>query len=107
MKRDRILINKDMIPYYFAIPLNSTTYILEIRYNAEADFFTIGLYNNEKKLICIEPLRYGEELFKPQYMAGKYPAISIVPLDESGIAKEITYENFNETVFLTIDNSEE
>lgn len=104
MRRDRILINKDMIPYKFSIPLNDNVFVLEIRYNTEADFFTVGLYDRDGRLISIEPLRYGAELFKPQYQAGIYPAIRIIPFDESGKESVITWDNFNKTVFLTIDN---
>lgn len=107
MRKDRILINKDMIPYSFSIALNDVTYILEIRYNTEADLFTVGLYDRDKNLICIEPVNYGAELFKPQYLAGIYPAMRIVPLDDSEMANAVTWDNFNETVYLTIDNAEE
>lgn len=105
MRRDRILINKEMIPYIFSIPLNATIYNLEIRYNAECDLFTVGLYDRGGNLICIEPIIYGAELFKPHYQAGVYPAISIVPLDESNNSNAVTWDNFNEKVFLTIDNA--
>lgn len=104
MRKDRILIEKSLIPYSFAIPLTTTTYIFEIRYNAERDFFTIGLYDRDRNLICIEPITYGAELFKPQYQAGIYPTMRIVPLDDSGNTDTVTWDNMNERVFLTIDN---
>lgn len=105
MRKDRILINKDMIPYSFAIALNDITYNLEIRYNTEGDFFTVGLYDSDRNLICTEPLTYGSELFRPQYQAGIYPAMRIVPTDDSGKETVITWDNFNKTCFLTIDNA--
>ena len=104
MKTDRIIIKKEMIPYNFSIDLYSTTFIFEIRYNAECDFFTIGLFDRDGNLLCYEPITYGAELFKPQYQAGVYPAMRIVPQDDSGQNSVVTWENFNETVFLTIDN---
>ena len=104
MRRDRILINIDMIPYIFSIPLNATIYNFEIRYNAECDLFTVGLYDRDRNLICIEPIIYGAELFKPQYQAGVYPAIRIIPVDDSNNSSVVTWDNFNEKVFLTIDN---
>ena len=105
MRKDRILIEKSLIPYSFSIPLNATTYILEIRYNSECDFFTVSLYDRDRNLICIEPIRYGAELFKPQYQAGIYPAMRIVPQSSSAIESVVTYDNFNSTVFLEIDNA--
>jgi hypothetical protein len=105
MRKDRILIEKSLIPYSFMIPLNDITYILEIRYNAECDLFTIGLYDRDETLICIEPIIYGAELFKPQYQARIYPAMRIVPLDDSGNTDVVTWDNMNEKVFLTIENA--
>ena len=104
MRKDRILIEKSLIPYSFSIPLNDVTYIFEVRYNAEGDFFTVGLYDRDGNLICTEPITYGAELFKPQYQSGKYPAIKIVPVDDSGSTSVANWNNFNENVFLTIDN---
>lgn len=94
-----------MIPYSFSVALNDVTYVLEIRYNNEADLFTIALYDRDRNLICIEPIIYGAELFKPQYQAGIYPAMRIVPIDDSGTASAVTWENFNKSVFLTIENA--
>ena len=104
MKRDRILIEKSQIPYKFSITLNATPFILEIRYNAECDLFVIGLFAKDGKLVCYEPIIYGAELFKSHYKVGTYPTMRIVPLDESGENKAVTWENMNETVFLIIDN---
>lgn len=104
MKYDRILIKKDQIPYRFSIALNATTFLIEVRYNKESDLFVIGLYNNDGTLICYEPLIYGSQLFKQQYQAGTYPAMCIIPLDESEESTAVTWDNFNETVFLVIDS---
>lgn len=104
MRKDRILIEKSQIPYRFSISLNANTFLLEVRYNSERDLFTIGLYDSEANLLCIEPIIYGSELFKQHYKAGVYPAMRIVPIDNSGENTAVTWENFNETVFLQIDN---
>lgn len=103
-QKDRILIEKKNIPYRFAIALPRNEYELEIRYNETADLFTIGLYKNSE-LICIEPVIYGVQLFKQLYQPGLYPALAIVPNDSSGSTSQVTWDNFNETVFLEIDNS--
>lgn len=107
MRKDRILIEKSQIPYRFSIPLDADKYLLEIRYNSEIDLFTIGLYNNLGKLLCVEPIIYNSELFKSHYKAGTYPAIVIIPSDESGTNTAVTWDNFNDTVFLLIDNGGE
>lgn len=104
MKRDRIAINKDLIPYKFYIRLAGITFGLEIRYNSEADLFTVALYENGGRLLCTEPIIYGAELFKSHYKTGIYPAVKIVPFDESEIQTKVTWENFGNTVYLVIDN---
>jgi hypothetical protein len=78
---------------------------IEVRYNSEADLFTVSLYNNDNILLCIEPIIYGVELFKQHYKSGSYPAMRIVPTDESGGQDAVTWDNFNETVYLIIDNA--
>lgn len=106
MIKDAIKINKSMIPYQFSIPLNNKVFVMEIRYNSECNLFTVALRDRDGNLICTEPLIYGSELFAAHYRAGKYPALAIVPLDESGKETEITWENMNVTVFLLLNNTE-
>lgn len=103
--RDRILIDKSLIPYSFEIELGGYMYTFVVKYNSFSDLFTLTLYK-DKTLICTEPLMYGKRLFEDFYIVGKHPAVDIVPLDESGKENTITWENFGETVFLTIDNGE-
>ena len=64
----------------------------------------MSLYRDGKLLCYAEPIIYGVPLFRDVYEAGLFPALDIVPLDESGQEQEVTWENFGETVFLTIDN---
>lgn len=105
MQRDRILITKELIPYEFNILLAEELFTIEVSYNEKHDFFTVRL-SKDGEVICEgEPIVYGMPLFKDMYIAGKYPAIDIVPLDESGNQNTVTFENLGETVFLTIDNA--
>lgn len=104
MKKDRIRINKELIPYKFTIAITDVTFILEIRYNTEADLFVVVLYDRDGNLICTEPIIYGAELFLPQYQPRIYPSVKIVPLDESGETTAVTWDNLDETVFLIIEN---
>jgi hypothetical protein len=57
-------------------------------------------------MICEgEPIIYGRPLFRDIYQAGVFPCLDIIPLDESGEQKTVTFDNFGETVFLIVDNA--
>lgn len=104
MVRDRITINKSLIPYKFDITLAGEVFQLGIKYNEFADMFTVSL-TKDKELICSgESVVYGVPLFQDIYVSGKYPALRIVPLDESRENNTVTWNNLEETVFLIIDN---
>ena len=108
MKKDRILIQKNLIPYKFAILLGAEEFVLTVDYNKKHDFFTIGLEDSQGNTICVaEPVVYGIPLWQDVQQPYKYPVLRIVPLDESGQENKVTWSNFNKTVFLTIDNGEE
>ena len=102
--RDVIEVEKELLPYNFDIELAGEEFNIEIFYNAAADLFTATLMKDEEVLVYNEPIIYGVELFADVYKSGKFPMISIVPLDESGQENTITYENFGTTVLLTIDD---
>ena len=102
--RDVIEVEKELLPYNFDIELAGDEFNIEIFYNAAADLFTATLMKDEEVLVYNEPIIYGVELFADVYKSGKFPMISIVPLDESGQENTITYENFGTTVLLTIDD---
>jgi hypothetical protein len=107
MERDRIIITKDLIPYTFNISLPDELFTLTVDYNKKHDFFTIALEKDGDMVCEGEPIIYGFPLFRDIYLAGKYPVLDIIPIDESGEQTSVTFENFNETVFLTVDNGEE
>ena len=107
MKRDRLLINKEQIPYRFSILLGSELFILTVDYNKKHDIFTIALEDNEENVLCVaEPIVYGIPLWQDVQQAHKYPAIRIVPLDESNQENRVTWDNFGKTIFLTVDNDQ-
>lgn len=103
IRHDRILIEKNNIPYRFTIALPRNEYELEIRYNETIDLFTIGLYKSNS-LLCIEPIIYGAQLFKYLYKPGIFPALCIVPRGNNDTETRVTWDNFGETVFLEIEN---
>lgn len=102
--RDRIIVKKEQIPYGFSIALGMDKFNMRFAYNRQADLFTVSLYREGKLLCSNEPVIYGMPLFRDIYDSGVFPMLTIVPLDESGNETAVTYKNFGETVFLTIDN---
>lgn len=105
--RDIIEVDKELLPYNFDIVLAGEEFNMAMDYNKAADLFTCTLSKDGEVVVYNEPLIYGRELFADVYRADYFPAVAIVPLDESGNEKAVTYENFGKTVFLTIDDEPE
>ncbi len=102
--RNRIDIERSLIPYRFQILLGGEPFELEIKHNVKQDLYTVGLYHGGE-IIAVEPVIYGVPLFNDMYVAGdRFPVLDIVPWDESGDAMEVNIGNFGITVFLTIDD---
>lgn len=102
--KDRIVVKKELMPYGFNIILGKEKFNLRFAYNQQADLFSVTLYRDGKLLCNAEPVVYGMPLFRDIYESGVFPIVDIIPLDESGQEREVTWDNFGETVFLTIDN---
>ena len=105
MEKDRILITKENVPYNFNILLADELFNIGVSYNEKNDFFTVRLIKDDEVICEGDPIVYGMPLFGDVYIAGKYPAIDIIPIDESGEQDSVTFANLGETVFLTIDNA--
>lgn len=103
-QRDRIEIEKDLIPYNFDIVLGGELFNMEFFYNSYGDFYTVSLYKDEEILCRNEPIVYGVELFSDIYISDSFPKLTIIPYDESGLKDTVTKDTFGETVFLVIDN---
>lgn len=104
MERDRIIIEKSIVPCTFDILLGDEVFNLTVNYNAKHDFFTVALEKDGETICEGEPLVYGFPLFHDFYQVDRCPAIDIVPIDESGEQNAVTFKNFGETVFLTVMN---
>lgn len=105
VQRDKIIINKEMIPYSFEIALDDTgIYTIEVNYNKMGDFFTLSLYKEETLLTGGQPIRYGCPLFVDISDVDTFPSVVITPIDEAGMVNDITYSNFNDTIFLCIED---
>lgn len=105
--KDVLEIEKELIPYGFEVLLGDELYEIEVNYNGNADLFTVALKKGGEVVSAGEPLIYGVPLFKDTYMLGKHPAITIVPLDESGHECRVGWNNLGRTVFLCIDDEGE
>lgn len=99
-------IDKSLIPYRFDIKLYGETYTFEINYNEIYDFFTINLYKNEIPIVFGEKIVYGKPLFN-SYNHLEISKISILPFDLSQNTDRVTYENFNEQVYLYLVEGDE
>ena len=105
--RSKIIVEKDKIPYQFQIVLGGKKFSLEWQYNKKSDRFTCTLYDAQgSPIVYGEPLIYGNPLFSFLPHQDPFPVLTIIPIDESGQGHEVTWENFGETVFLTIDDEE-
>lgn len=93
-----IEIDKDAIPYRFEMRLNGVTWAFEVRYNSEYDFFTIDIYRGEESIAVGEKIIYGLPLFEEEMKP-----VRIVPLDFSGNADRVGWNELGETVFLYLE----
>ena len=104
---DTLHINKKLIPYTFSMLLGGELFDFRVDYNETHGFFTIG-FSKDGEIVCSgEKIVYGKKLFEEIYEQGKFPAIDIIPYDQSGEYDAVTYDNLSETVLLCIDNQEE
>lgn len=96
-----IEIDKETIPYRFDMRLNGVTWTFEVRYNSEYDFFTIDLYRGEESIAVGEKIVCGQPLF-----ADELSGVRIMPLDLSGNADRVGWNELGETVFLYLEGGE-
>lgn len=107
MKYDVIEINKVLVPYSFQILLGGELFEITILYNETYGFFTAELRKNGELICAGEKIVYGKKLFEEMYIAGKFPAVDIIPRDLSGEHDAVTFDNLSETVQLIISNQED
>ena len=101
-----IPINKDKIPYHFAIRLAGETYGMEFHYNNEGDFFTVDLSRGEELFAAGEKLVFGSPLFSA-YTDTRFPKAAIIPLDLAGREDDVVWANLGSSVLLYIITPEE
>lgn len=96
-----IAISKDKIPYSFNILLGAELYTFEVNYNKREDLFTVNLIKDKQYLCYGEPLIYGSFLFQ-EYKDETFPIVHLVPMDEPFELEEVTWDNFQDTIFLMV-----
>ncbi|MEO4053369.1 hypothetical protein [Solibacillus sp. CAU 1738] len=101
-----IEIYKDEIPYSFEMELAGDVFEFEVNYNESHDFFTVDLFKNGLALVIGEKIILNRALFRNSVDID-LPKTKIIPKDRSGEVSRITYDNFNETVFLYIGDEDE
>ena len=102
--RSYIPIEKEQLPELFEIDLANQSFLFGIDYNQSEDFFTVDLYDLDNSPIILGERLVINETMWADVISEKLPAIDLVPMDESGEAKVITFENFGKTVFLYLDS---
>lgn len=107
MPRDRIPVNKDIMPYSYEIQLGEQVFSLEFNYNSRRDLFSCNLYRDGELICAGERLTYARTLFEDVYVIPTYPPITLVPLDESGTTNKVNWENLDVTVFVTVDDQDD
>lgn len=97
-----IEIDKNKIPHNFNITLGAELFNIAFNYNKREDLFTVDLKNADGEvLVKGEPVLYGTPLFNSvQNM--NFPIVKLIPKDTSLTEKEVTFDNFNETVLLMV-----
>lgn len=103
--KNYIPINKKLIPYTFQISLADENFSLTIGYNRIGDFFTVALAKDGREICAGEKVVYGKPLWENLYRPGDFPSVTIVPLaQKGGSTSAVTWDNFGDTVYLTVDS---
>ncbi|MEY9097073.1 hypothetical protein [Paenibacillus sp. RC84] len=101
-----IPIEKDLIPYRFDMSLAGRVYTFEVHYNEEFDFFTLDLELDEEVLVTGEKIVYEMPLFDG-IEDSRFPQLTLVPFDESGLSNEVNWNTLNETVFIYLPDGDD
>lgn len=102
--REYLPVDVDDIPERFDVDIEDETFIFQVNYNMSQKYYTIDLYTSDEDPIMLgEKLVLNEPLWEGIYDE-RLPAPTLIPMDEAGLAKAITPDNFMKTVFIFFDN---
>lgn len=96
-----IEIDKYSIPYRFEIELAGEVFELELHYNYDYDFFTVDISKGGVVLAYGERMVYGRRLFSA-LSDSELPKVALTPLDPSGQAARVGWDELGDTVFLMV-----
>ena len=99
-----IPIEKELIPYAIEIELGGEVYRVEINYNLDFDFFTVNLLKGNEALAYGEKIVYGNKLFDA-YKDSRFPDVDIIVKDIANEETRVTWDNFQETIFLFVEEA--
>ena len=96
-----IPIETDKVPYNFHIKLGDRTFIFTIKYNAQAELYTVDLkVAATREILCYgDPILYGRQLFNT-VEDERFPQPVIIPYCIHGNEDRVTKENLGKTVQL-------
>ncbi|PIC73345.1 hypothetical protein [Sporosarcina sp. P17b] len=106
MSFEHIPIEKDMVPYRFEVELGVENFELRVRYNELHDYFTLDVLKDDEVLVYGEKIVYGVPLFS-EIHDDRFPAPTIIPMDEAGVETKVSYDTLSKTVFLMVVNKED
>lgn len=103
-------VDIDAVPYEFNIELThftrARTYTIKFLYNDEFDFFTLSIADDEGDIVNGIKMVYDNPVFN-KISNTRLPDEVLFPSDAGNIETEITFENFNQSVFLYSLDAEE
>lgn len=102
--RSYIPVDTDSLPEEFPFDFGTESFLIGVNFNKSQEIYTLDIYDGaENPIVLGEPLVLNQRLWADIYDS-RLPADPIIPMDESGVATEITPENFGVSVFLYIDD---
>lgn len=100
--RNYIPVDVDNMSDIFEIPLAGEVYNFRIDYNEVADFYTVTIWHDQKRLLSQEPLLLGQ-LVGIDIPDPELPRIDIRTMDETGHAKDAGKGSFGYEVQMYLD----
>lgn len=102
--RNYIPIELDNLPERFEFDFDERTFQFGINYAESQNLFSVDIFTSSGEPIVLgERLVLNEKLWK-DIIDDRLPSVDIVPMDESGVEREVTKDNFMKTVFLYLDD---
>lgn len=99
-KDDRIEFDLSSLPEKREFEINGESFGLRLRYSDVGDCYHIDCYDeNDVLLVYGERLVYGEQLFG-SITDPRLPTTPLIPYDEERTENEVTFANFQKTVFI-------